>query len=134
MKFTDLENREWKLTINVAALRRAKAVGIDLSMAIQQLRELLLDDVVTIDALWAIVSPNAKERNITAEQFDAGFNGETLDKARDSMWDALAEYYSPPKAEMLLAAVASVKQEMANATKQITGNGSTNPKESLATT
>ena len=107
-------------------------------MAVGILRELLLDDVVTIDALWAIVSPNAKERNVTQEQFDAGFDGKTMDSARDSLWEALAEYYSGPKAEMLRAAVASVKQELAKATQEMagstTGNGSTNPKESLATT
>jgi hypothetical protein len=132
--FKDNENREWLLAVNVAALRRAKTAGIDLSMAVQELRRLLLDDVVTVDALWAIVGPNAKERGISLESFESGFNGTIMDTARDSLWGALANYYSPGNAQLLLAAVASVKQEMANATKQIIGNGSTNPKESLATT
>ena len=75
MKFTDLQQREWALHVNVAVLRRAKAVGIDLSMAVSQLRELLLDDVVTLDALWSIVAPNAKERGISLEAFEEGFDG-----------------------------------------------------------
>ncbi len=119
MKFVDNQQREWMLTINVAAMRRAKANGIDLSMPVNQLREFMMDDVFTCDALWAVVSSNSKERSVSQEQFESGIDGVVIETARDALWEALAAYYAPGKAEMLREAVRSIKAEMAKATADI---------------
>jgi hypothetical protein len=130
VKFVDKKNREWILEVNVAAMRRAKAAGVDLSMPVNQLREFLMDDVFIADALWAIVSLNAKERGITQEQFDEAFNGSTFETAREALFAGLEEYYDPKsqRAAMFRAAVAEVKAEMAKALTTL--NGSTEAKES----
>lgn len=117
MKFVDKQNREWVLQVNVAAMRRAKAVDVDLSMPVNQLQQFVMDDVFVANALWAIVGPNAKERGITAEQFDAGFDGTTFDTAREALYAALEEYYDPKsqRAEMLRVSLAQVREETAKA-------------------
>lgn len=130
MKFVDKQNREWLLNVNVAAMRRAKASGVDLSMPVSQLQQFVMDDVFIADALWAIVSPNAKERSITQEQFEDAFDGHAFDLARTALFAGLEEYYDPKsqRAVMFRAAIAEVKEEMVKAMSTL--NGSTEPKES----
>ncbi|MCA9132937.1 MAG: hypothetical protein KDA45_07270 [Planctomycetales bacterium] len=132
--FTDTLGREWSLSITVAAMRRAKRHDIDLSMPVAQLQRFFMDDVFLTDALFAIVSPEATTRSITLEQFEAGLDGRVLSAARDALWDALCEYFDVGKSQMLRAAVASVAEEMAAATDSLTGTGSAESRESLAST
>lgn len=129
-KFTDKLNREWELTINVAAMRRAKAKDIDLSMPVNQLMSFVMDDVFLTDALWAIVEPDAKAKGITLEQFEAGLDGKVIAVAREALWESLYEYFDVGKSEMLRAAVASVQAEMATATASLTSIGSGESKAS----
>ncbi len=121
--FTDTASREWQLDINVAAMRRAKKEGIGLSMPVSQMQEFVMDDVFLTDALFAVVSPQAKELGVTLEQFENTLNGAVLSEARDKLWEALAEYFDPGKAEMLRAAVAATKAEMQKASATLTGSG-----------
>lgn len=121
--FTDSMGREWKLDINVAAMRRAKKEGIDLSMPVSQMQEFVMDDVFLTDALFAICAVQAKAQGITLEQFETGLNGAILAEARDRLWDALAEYFDPGKSQMLLAAVAATRDEMAKASATLIGSG-----------
>jgi hypothetical protein len=121
--FTDAASREWKLEINVGAMRRAKKQGVDLSMPVSQMQEFMLDDVFLTDALFAVVAPQAKELAVSLEQFESAIDGKILAEARNQLWEALAEYFDPGKAQMLLAAVAAVKSEMAKASATLTGSG-----------
>ena len=130
--FTDSVGRQWSLSINVAAMRRAKRSDIDLSMPVKQMESFFIDDVFLADALWAIVEPEATAKGLTLEQFELGLDGKVLSQARDSLWDALSEYFDAGKSEMLRAAVASVAKEMQTATKSLTGTGSAASKGSLA--
>ena len=127
-KFLDKLGREWHLEINIAAMRRAKSKGIDLSMVIKQLAEFIMDDVFLCDALWAIVKPGADEQGVTQEQFEAGLDGTNLELAREALWKALEAYYALGKSQMLSAAIASVKAEMAKATADLISIGSTKSK------
>jgi len=122
--FTDKQKREWQLTVNVAAMRRAKSAGVDLSMPVSQLREFITDDVFLADCLWAIVAVNASERNVNQAQFDEGFCGLVFDAARAALWEALSEYWDPKsqRASMLRMALAEVEAEMAKAISTINGS------------
>lgn len=129
-KFTDKLGREWHLEVNVAAMRRAKSKGIDLSMVVKQLQEFVMDDVFLCDALWAIVKPVADAQGVTQEQFESGLDGTTLELAREALWVALQAYYDLGKSQMLRAALASVRVEMAKATADLTLTGSAESKVS----
>ena len=101
-------------------------------MPVKQMESFFMDDVFLADALWAIVEPEATAKGLTLEQFELGLDGKVLSQARDSLWDALSEYFDAGKSEMLRAAVASVAKEMQTATKALTGTGSAASKGSLA--
>lgn len=122
-KFVDKLGREWTFTVDVAAMRRAKKAGVDLSMPVKQLQEFVMDDVFMVDALWAVVSPDAESKAVTLEQFEKGLDGKVLEVAQEALWEALCEYYPDPKAQMLRAALASVKTEMAKVATSLTSNG-----------
>lgn len=116
----DSTGREWNLAINVAAMRRAKTAGVNLSHAVEQIKEFVTDDVFLCDALWAVVQPQAKELAITQEQFEAAIgNGDVLEKARIELFESLCEYYPDPKASMLQAALKMLAAEMAKVQETI---------------
>lgn len=133
-RFTDKLNRAWQLDITVAAMRRAKRSDIDLSMPVSQLQSFVMDDVFLTDALFAIIEPDAKAKGVTLEQFEAGLDGKVFAVARESLWEALYEYFDVGKSEMLRAAVASVAAEMQAAKVSLTSSGSGDLKENLAET
>lgn len=119
--FKDKMGREWQLNINVAAMRRAKSKGIDLSMAVSQLKDFIMDDVFLVDALYAICKPDLDAAGITLEQFEAAFDGVVSEKAREALWQALEAYYDAGagKSQLLRAAIEMVKAELAKATADI---------------
>lgn len=125
--FTDNKGRDWQLTIDVAAMRRARKVDIDLSQPFAQLQQFVMDDVFVCDALWAIIQPQAS--GIKQDDFDSAMGGKEIAEARDALWAALEEYYDPKKAEMLRTALQSVEREMQQALADIS-DGSTDAKES----
>lgn len=126
--------REWQLTINVAAMRRAKSQGIDLSMPAKSLGDYLFDDCYLCDAIWAVVKPAATEAGLTQEQFELGLDGKTLDSAREALWEAMYEYFDVGKSEFLRAAVAGAEAEMQAAKVSLTSIGSGESKASLVGT
>lgn len=117
--FKDLAGREWNLNINIGAMRRAKTQNIDLSMPVNQLREFVMDDVFMVDAIWAVIQPDADAKGISKEQFESAIDGKAIESARDALWVALEEYYPDPKAQMLRAALNSVAAETANAMRTL---------------
>ena len=113
--FKDSMGREWHININVAAMRRARAKDIDLSMAIKQLNQFVMDDVFLVDALYAICKPDLDSKGISLEQFEAAFDGVVTEKAREALWAALEGYYDTGKGKLLRAAIEMVKAELSKA-------------------
>lgn len=132
--FTDKMGREWNLDITVAAMRRAKSQGIDLSMPAKSLGDYFFDDCYLCDALWAIVKPAASEVGLTQEQFELGLDGKTLATAREAIWEAMYEYFDIAKGEFLRSAIAGVAEEMETAKNSLTSSGSGESKGSLVGT
>lgn len=126
----DSTGREWKLEVTVAAMRRAKSAGVNLSHAVEQIKEFVTDDVFLCDALWAVVQPQAKSLGVTQEQFEAAMDsGDLMDQARNELFESLCEYYPDPKAQMLRTALAAVAMEMAKVQETISSS-LTEPKAS----
>ena len=118
--FKDTMGREWQLNINVAAMRRARAYDIDLSLAVQQLNKFFMDDVFFVDAIWAIVKPLADEKGITQEQFESAFDGAITEQAREALWVALGAYYDTGRSEFLKKAVEVMKAGAVKAAADLT--------------
>lgn len=111
-------------------MRRARSRGIDLSMPFEQIRQFMLDDVFMADCLFVILQEDCRSKGISAEQFDAGLDCKLIETARGLLVEALIEYYDEGKAEMLRAAVATLKEELAKVTRSLTSIGSIESRES----
>ena len=117
--FTDRTGREWKLHIDVAAIRRARKLDVDLSMPVNQLREFVTDDVFLADALWAILGPTAKAEDMSQETFEKAFTGPTYAQAREALWAAMELYFDPGKFAIWQAALKSIDKELKDAVTAI---------------
>lgn len=122
VKFIDKKGQSWDLSINVAAMRRAKAADIDLSLPQKQIDKFFLDDTFVADCLFAIVKANTP--GLTQESFDDLLDGKVLAEAREALWESLYEYFDDPKAERLRESVADAKKALEVALGSPTGSGS----------
>ena len=94
--FKDKKNLEWRLVVNVAALKAVKSVcGVDLFNIISlkegekpdlsRLTALAEDPILLVDVLYTLCAKQIAERNMTPEEFAEGLNGDVLEKAFHSL-------------------------------------------------
>lgn len=84
-RFTDNAGREWVVSVNVAAVKRVRALtGVDLLGLLdpaQGVSEKLADPVTLCDVLFAVVQPDADRRGVTSDDFGASMAGDAIDAA-----------------------------------------------------
>lgn len=108
-KFKDALNREWFCRVDWAAMRRSVAADCDLSQIEGDIGDFHRGSVKLIDALWAVLSPEAAKVGVTLDQFEAGMFGEAIERGREALLAGVADFF--PKARGLLIGQAS--QEVA---------------------
>lgn len=95
-QFTDDAYHTWTLRIDIAAIRRVRALhGIDLAkvFASRDAFEALYSDIVLlVDVIYTICKPQADELGITDEQFGAGLAGDALGRAIHAFEEAAIEF------------------------------------------
>lgn len=95
-QFTDDQYRTWSLRIDIAAIRRVRALhGIDLAkvFASRDAFEALYSDIVLlVDVIYTICKPQADELGITDEQFGAALAGDALGRAIHAFEEAAIEF------------------------------------------
>ena len=90
--FTDNAGRLWTLAVNVAAIKRVRAIcDVDLNSIVELdaknnptaklLERLSTDPVLLVDVLYAVCKPEADSKNISDEEFGAAMAGDTVDHA-----------------------------------------------------
>ncbi len=90
--FTDNAGRSWTFAITIPEARRIRTrCGVDL-LDPEQLRAAASDLVRFIDLMFAALEPQAKERNITDEQFGVAIEGH-VDDACDALQAELADFF-----------------------------------------
>lgn len=100
--FQDKVGRNWNITIDGPTIRRIAAESDNkwnLANTEQAFDATNTDSVGDwYEILWHVISPQAKERGIGAEQFArdiADSNGLFLLRARFSLWESWVEYLAP---------------------------------------
>jgi hypothetical protein len=94
--FRDSEGREWSVAVNIAAVRRVRDLAqLDLLATAdgRLLHELAVDPMKLADVLWAIVQPQAQQRDVSPEQFGQALAGETIDRATAALIDELVDFF-----------------------------------------
>ena len=93
--FTDNLGRTWTLVVNVATIKRVRALcGVDLNAIIEVedgkpetrlLEKLSTDPVLLVDVLYAVCQPECDRRQVTDEDFGSAMAGDAIDLATSAL-------------------------------------------------
>ncbi len=99
--FKDNAGNEWSVEINVSALKRIRSLtGTDLLEVISGgdlLERLMRDPVLLCDILYALVKPQADQKQISDETFGAAMAGDAIDSATAALLDELVAFCPSPR-------------------------------------
>jgi len=106
--FTDNNGRAWALIINVATLKRVRALcDVDLTKVVELdekgqpctklLEQLSSDPVLLVDVLYAICKPECDRQNISDEDFGTAMAGDAIDHAASALLDEIVDFFPAAK-------------------------------------
>lgn len=115
--FTDTAGRRWVVTITAHTMKRVKAAtGVEIARfaenKFRKLGELLGDVALFVDVLFVCLEDQARDRNVTDEDFGRGLGGDALEAAADAFVRAFADF-SPSQARGPLLSLARKGKEYA---------------------
>lgn len=110
--FADAVGRRWFLRVDWAAMRRAKAVGVDLSRVEEQLGDFARGSLLLADTIWAVVSDAAADCGVSKEQFESGLTGEAMERGRVALLEGVEDFFPSGRAELIRAAATEVDAEI----------------------
>jgi len=114
-EFKDEEGRPWQLKVNVASIKRVRDLtGIDLLEAVEgeTMQRLVQNPVDLCNVMFALVKPQADEKNVTDEKFGEGMAGEAIDRAVVAFLEELTDFFPEPRRSLLKKAVQKINQMM----------------------
>ncbi len=108
--FTDNAGRVWTLAVNVAAIKRVRAIcDVDLNSIVEMdagnkpsaklLERLSTDPVLLVDVLYAVCKPEADAKNIGDEDFGRAMAGDAIDHATAALLDEIIDFFPEAKRE-----------------------------------
>ena len=108
--FKDLQNREWRVDLTVAGLKRvAEQTDFDLLNLLDDqlkgLAELYDKPIKLVQVVYAICEPQIEAADMTPEEFGELFAGPVLQAAADAVVEATAAFFQSPKQGQILRAM-----------------------------
>ena len=124
--FTDNAGRVWTASLNVATLKRVRALaGVDLASAIlvgrdgkveaSLLERLASDPALLVDALYALCKDEADRLGVSDEDFGRAMAGDAILAATDALLDEIVDFFPNPKRAILQRLVAAARRAEAAA-------------------
>lgn len=110
--FADASGRTWTPRVTWAAIRRSVALGVDLSLVEDHLGDFHRGSVKLVDALWAVLSPDAELQKVSREEFEQQITGETLGEALDALLAGLRDFFPSQRSQLIERADADVKNQL----------------------
>ncbi len=105
--FTDNLGRAWTLVVNVATIKRVRALcGVDLNSIIEVedgkpttklLERLSTDPVLLVDVLYAVCRPECDSKNVSDEDFGAAMAGDAIENATSALLDEVIDFFPAAK-------------------------------------
>ena len=101
--FKDNSQRDWEVTIHVAAVKRIRALlGIDLYGLVddgfQSLASLVSDPVRLADVLYCLCKEQADQLGVSDEDFGRGLAGDAITEAADAFVEELIDFFPDARA------------------------------------
>ena len=105
--FTDSLGRAWTLVVNVATIKRVRALcGVDLNSVIEVedgkpsaklLERLSGDPVLLVDVLYAVCKPECDRLGVSDEDFGSAMAGDSVDAATQALLDEVIDFFPEAK-------------------------------------
>jgi hypothetical protein len=118
--FTDNQGRAWTLVVNVATIKRVRALcAVDLNAIIEVeegkpetrlLERLSTDPVLLVDVLYAICQPECERRQVTDEDFGAAMTGDVIEAATSALLDEIIDFFPDAKRQALQKILAATRR------------------------
>ena len=105
---TDNTGRVWTLAVNVAAIKRVRALcGVDLTAIVELdknnnpdtklLEQLSSDPVLLVDVLYAVCKAECDQKGVTDEDFGMAMAGDAIEHATTALLDEIIDFFPAPK-------------------------------------
>ena len=102
--FTDNKGRVWEVSLNIRQMKRVRDVlGVDLvnvisatkdgGVSTDTLERVANDPILLVDILWVLCENQAKETNVTDEDFGSSLAGESVEEATRAFLDELVDFF-----------------------------------------
>ena len=106
--FIDNTGRTWPLVVNVATIKRVRALcGVDICTIIELdeknqpstklLERLSSDPVLLVDVLYAVCKPECDKLNVSDEDFGAAMAGDAIEHATSALLDEIIDFFPEQK-------------------------------------
>jgi hypothetical protein len=110
--FRDNSNREWTVSIDVAAVKRLKAssLEVDLMEAVggDLLQRLTDDPILLVDVIYVLLKPQLDALNLSDEQFGQAMGGDSIDAATAAFLEGLCDFFPSGKRRILAKMLAKM--------------------------
>jgi len=106
--FTDNLGRTWTLVVNVAAIKRVRALcDVDLNAIVEidrdnnpstkLLERLSSDPVLLVDVLYAVCKPDCDQKQVSDQDFGVAMAGDAIDHATTALLDEIVDFFPEAK-------------------------------------
>ena len=128
--FTDNLGRTWTLVVNVAAIKRVRALcGVDLNAIVEidknnnptaeLLERLSTDPVLLVDVLYAVCKTECDQKGVSDEEFGAAMAGDAIEQATAALLDEVVDFFPTAKRAALKKILAATRRIEALAKKKL---------------
>ena len=106
--FKDATGRDWQVTINTNAVKRARdTAGVNLveiadaDAGSRLYGRMLLDPVLVVDIAYGVCKPETDTRKFSREDFNAVLVGDAIAEARQAILEDLVDFFPNPVRDTL---------------------------------
>ena len=94
-KYKDREGAEWEISLTAASVRRVfESCKVDLRDPLGgAVATILADSTLAVRVLFAAVAPQAKDRDVDADKFDALHGGDAIDSGVRALLDEIPSFF-----------------------------------------
>lgn len=114
--FNDTRGREWRIEINVAAVKklRASPLKIDLiEIESGLLDRLASDPILLVDMLYVLCQEQAESAGVSDEDFGRALAGEAIERATAVFLEELADFFPNPAKRRALKGIVAKTEAVA---------------------
>lgn len=117
--FRDMAGRTWTLVINVAAVKRCRALaGVDLyglaDDGFKGFADLMADPVRLVDTLYVLCEAEAASRNVSDVQFGEAMAGDAILHAAHAFAEELVDFFPDPRRRAAIRRVIEMGNRVAD--------------------